>query len=134
MPADGWIAILRLATAWEFNEPRRAAIERLWRDPQMSLARRFALALECGIQDRLLPLLVQLAQKEEPMSVDDAQWLGLERVLKICEVRERYTEGGAGSTGVLCHDILRLGKESYSVLVDSRCARIDDYEQETQTR
>lgn len=98
------------------------------------LARRFALALECGIQDRLLPLLVQLAQKDEPMSVDDAQWLGLERVLKIREVRERYTEGGAGSTGVLCYDILRLGKESYSVLVDSRCARIDDYEQETQTR
>ncbi|KAI0700606.1 hypothetical protein BC835DRAFT_397625 [Cytidiella melzeri] len=87
-----WIAVLNLATMWQFDKYRVHAITRL-SAPSAGLTsgERVQLSLKYRIKSWLVPALNELAQRAEPMGLDDCKTLGLEYLLKICRVRERYT-------------------------------------------
>lgn len=75
---------------WRFQTFRRRAIEELQQQLAYIPATRVVLSTAYHIDDWMLPALHQLARRDKPMDSDDVRVMGLERVLKISQVRERY--------------------------------------------
>lgn len=88
--AEEWISVLKLSTMWQFDFYRNRAIKELTRHLDNDPARRLVLAFGYNVGNWLIPALQSLAQREEPMRMEEVKLLGMERVLKICEVREHY--------------------------------------------
>ncbi|KAI5997663.1 hypothetical protein F5J12DRAFT_851105 [Pisolithus orientalis] len=65
-----WISVLKLSTMWECTSLRAAAIS--WLDSN----------------SWLLPSLLALAQRHNPISVEEGRHLGIETALKLASVRE----------------------------------------------
>lgn len=87
----GWITVLYLATKWEMGFYRRAAIACLTSStlglvPEIKLH----LAMKCRVKAWFIPALNKLAQRPEPMGCDEHTLLGIDCVLKLCAVRERF--------------------------------------------
>ncbi|KAG6325991.1 hypothetical protein ID866_13098 [Astraeus odoratus] len=83
-----WTSVLKLATTWGFKDTRQAAIDAL-NDSQIGLVDRVVLAQTYDIKDWLLPALNQLAQRAEPISLEEAGRIGVDVALKMTWVRER---------------------------------------------
>jgi len=82
-----WASVLKLATMWEFTDLRLLAIRSLapmLDDP----IEQIDLAKNCDVKEWLLPAMNKLAQREQPMGIEDTARLGVETVLKIGAVRE----------------------------------------------
>jgi hypothetical protein len=89
MSSTEWTSVLKLSTMWGFDDIRDLAIQcmsLLSIDP----IERAALANEYSIDQWLLPALNELAQREEPISIEEARRLGWERALQIAAVRESF--------------------------------------------
>ena len=81
---------------WHFQQIRTIALENLpYSSVKKSPVEKVALAFQYDIKRWLLPGLNQLAQRPEPINVEDVQLLGLEVALKIAEVRESFTFGSS---------------------------------------
>ncbi|KAI6040629.1 hypothetical protein EDC04DRAFT_1460135 [Pisolithus marmoratus] len=78
---------------WEFTSLRTAAIS--WLDTsdaspcRSSHVERVMFAMQYGIKEWLLPSLLALAQRPEPISVEEGRQLGIETALKLASVREK---------------------------------------------
>ncbi|KAI6040626.1 hypothetical protein EDC04DRAFT_1459445 [Pisolithus marmoratus] len=86
---DQWISVLKLSTMWEFDELRNAAIQYL--DPssqRLHPVDKFVLALQYDIKKWLLPTLLELAARAEPINTEEGHRIGLENVVKLAAVRE----------------------------------------------
>ncbi|KAI6040619.1 hypothetical protein EDC04DRAFT_2566837, partial [Pisolithus marmoratus] len=86
---DQWISVLKLSTMWEFDELRNAAIQYL--DPssqRLHPVDKFVLALQYDIKKWLLPTLLELAARAEPINTEEGHRIGLEKVVKLAAVRE----------------------------------------------
>lgn len=117
---DAWISVLKLSRMWEMEELRVLALRHLkyptgWK----SAAEKLALALKHEIRDWIVPGVNELAKRPEPISVEDAQILGLETALKVAAVREslvtdglRLTAGCRIATNV---DFTQIIKEIFSL-------------------
>lgn len=84
-----WTSVLRLASLWSFDGLRDIAITNLTellKDP----VEKASLAGEFEVDEWLLPALNELAQREEPIGVEEARRLGWELALKIAAVRESF--------------------------------------------
>jgi len=74
---------------WQFQQIRAIALEHMpYTFVEISPVEKVALAFQYDIKQWLLPGLNQLAQRSEPVNVEDVQLLGLEVALKIAAVRE----------------------------------------------
>ncbi|KAI6043412.1 hypothetical protein EDC04DRAFT_2891036 [Pisolithus marmoratus] len=88
-----WISVLKLSTMWEFTSLRTAAIS--WLDTSGASAyrsdhvERIVFAMQYGIEEWLLPSLLALAQRPDPISVEEGRRLGIETALKLASVREK---------------------------------------------
>ncbi|KAI6040610.1 hypothetical protein EDC04DRAFT_2602387 [Pisolithus marmoratus] len=88
-----WVSVLKLSTMWEFANLRAAAIS--WLDTSdASLCRpdpveRVALATQYDIKEWLLPSLLALARRPDPIGVEEGRRLGIETALKLASVREK---------------------------------------------
>ncbi|KAI5983064.1 hypothetical protein EDD15DRAFT_2179700, partial [Pisolithus albus] len=88
-----WTSVLKLSTMWEFTTLREAAIS--WLDTSdASLYRsdpleKIVLANRYDIKEWLLPSLLALAQRPDPISIEEGRRLGLETALKLASVREK---------------------------------------------
>ncbi|KAI6163367.1 hypothetical protein EDD17DRAFT_1812868, partial [Pisolithus thermaeus] len=92
---DAWISVLKLSRMWEMEEPYSLALRNLkyptgWK----SAVEKLALALEHEITDWIVPGVNELARRQEPISVEDTQILGLETALKVAAVRESLVTDG----------------------------------------
>lgn len=85
-----WISVLRLSTMWEFTNLRTAAIS--WLDignGDLDHVDKIVLAMQYNIKEWLLPSLLALAQRPDPISVEEGRYLGIETALKLASVREK---------------------------------------------
>lgn len=89
MTGSEWTSVLKLSTMWGFEHLRELSIRNM-SDIVMDPVERAALASEYSIDEWLLPALNELAQREEPITVDEARRLGWETALKVAAVRESF--------------------------------------------
>jgi len=89
MTSTEWTSVLKLSTMWSFEDLRDLAIQAMT-DLPIDPIERAALADEFNVEEWLLPALNELAQREEPISVEEARRLGWERALQIAAVRESF--------------------------------------------
>ncbi|KAI6145016.1 hypothetical protein BKA82DRAFT_1002182 [Pisolithus tinctorius] len=91
---DEWISVLKLSRMWQMDDIQRAALGVLKRysTVEKSAAEKLALAMKYEIKDWIMPAIDELARRSEPISVEDAQILGLETALKVAAVRESTSE------------------------------------------
>lgn len=89
MSAMEWTSVLKLSTMWNFEDLRDLAIQTMSHLP-LDPVERAALASEYNIDEWLLPALNELAQREEPIGIKEANRLGWETALQIAAVRESF--------------------------------------------
>lgn len=92
---DQWTAVLRLATMWEFQSVREEAIKAIGLFP-LDAVDKLVLARDHEIAEWRLSSLLDLVEREEPMSMREFERLGAEMVLKIGRVRESMLRQRAG--------------------------------------
>ncbi|KAL4076913.1 hypothetical protein V8B97DRAFT_1938176 [Scleroderma yunnanense] len=85
---EEWVAVLKLSTMWEFDGLRKAAIDTLSVSKITAITKLVA-AKQYNIDEWLLPALLALAQRPEPISVEEAHRIGLETTVKLASVREK---------------------------------------------
>ena len=86
-----WISVLKLSTMWEFGGLRRSAIDNLdGGSNPLNPVDKFLLALRYDVTEWTLSALLKLAQRPEPISIEEGRKLGLETALKIASVREKF--------------------------------------------
>ncbi|KAI6015577.1 hypothetical protein EDC04DRAFT_643623 [Pisolithus marmoratus] len=86
---DGWISVLKLSRMWQMEELHRAALNHLkYSAVRKGAVEKLALALELEIEHWIMPGVNELARRSQPISIEDAQILGLETALKVAAVRE----------------------------------------------
>lgn len=90
MDFTDWTSVLKLSTMWSFDLLRELAIHTMAELPGVSPVEKAALANEYQIDEWLLPALNELAQREEPISINEAHRLGWEMALQIAAVRESF--------------------------------------------
>ena len=95
-----WTSVLKLSTMWEFDGPRNAAIRHLDSlEHPIDPIDKVVLATQYEIKEWLLPALLKLAQRSEPISIEESRRIGLETTVKLASVREkvRLTASSASS-------------------------------------
>lgn len=85
-----WTSVLKLSTMWNFEGLRSLAIQSMSGLPDNDAVEKAALAGEYQIDEWLLPALNELAQREEPISIEEARRLGWEVALQLSAVRESF--------------------------------------------
>ena len=84
---DQWTSVLKLAILWEFDLVRQAALDHLEREPaadRIFLGQAFNLDFEYW----LLPAMHEIVRRHKPISVEEANLIGLDTTLKLASVRE----------------------------------------------
>jgi hypothetical protein len=84
---DEWISVLKLSTMWDFLEMRELAINELSLWP-IDWITKIVLARQYKISQWLFAAYEGLAKRKEPISVAEAQQLGLTTVIRIVQIRE----------------------------------------------
>lgn len=85
---EEWTGILKLSKMWSFTRVQEFAIQQM--EPMLATKPldKVALAQDYGVTEWLVPALLQLARREEPIGLEDVRKLGLDTALKLADVRE----------------------------------------------
>ncbi|KAF8833800.1 hypothetical protein BDN67DRAFT_873446, partial [Paxillus ammoniavirescens] len=83
-----WTSALKLASLWDFDGVREKAIEAL-EALDITPVDKLALAMQYNIEQWMIPAINAIAQRPEPIGVEDVDRLGLDVALKIALVREQ---------------------------------------------
>ncbi|KIM62352.1 hypothetical protein SCLCIDRAFT_25084 [Scleroderma citrinum Foug A] len=98
--SEEWISVLKLSNMWQFQQVRTLALQKLpYKSVRKTAAEKVALAFQYDIEKWLLPGLNELARRQQPISVEDVQLLGLEVALKVAAVRESHVSQSPGIFG-----------------------------------
>ncbi|KAG6914654.1 hypothetical protein DXG01_016097 [Tephrocybe rancida] len=84
---EEWVAILKLSTQWKMLEIRNMAIHHLTL-ATIPVADRIAFAQKYDVSNWLRSALITLVHRNESISIDEAEKIGLELSLKICRMRD----------------------------------------------
>ncbi|EAU91897.1 hypothetical protein CC1G_04664 [Coprinopsis cinerea okayama7 len=88
--AEEWEGVLKLADMWQMEYFKTRAISKLreilFRDP----ATRIVHSRKYNIDEWLLPAYEQLVTRSDPITIEEANLIGLETTLKLCAIRESY--------------------------------------------
>ncbi|KAJ2915774.1 hypothetical protein MD484_g4629, partial [Candolleomyces efflorescens] len=103
---EQWKAVLRLSSKWFFNDVRQRAIAAV-NAIDVSLLERIEMAREHHVSAWLLDGYRKLASRSEPITVEEAESLGLRKAILLCGLRERYT-GGWNSSSTREREVLAL--------------------------
>ena len=86
-----WISVLKLSTMWEFSGLRKSAIKNLDRGSNLlDPIDKLLLAQRYNVKEWIMPALLKLAQRPEPISIKEGHRLGLETALNIAAIREEF--------------------------------------------
>ena len=98
-----WTSVLKLSTMWEFEGPRNAAIRHLDSlEPPIDPIDKVVLAMQYEIKEWLLPALLKLAQRSEPISIEEGRRIGFETTVKLASVREKVMLTGSSNSCGYC--------------------------------
>jgi hypothetical protein len=91
-PLKAWISILRQSTRWNFKDLQLLATEKVkvhykQADPVEILR----LGQEYHIHELVVHGYTELSLRQKPLSLAEAEELGLHNILLICQLRERAT-------------------------------------------
>lgn len=88
---------------WEMEAIRALAIEKIDKKP-LDPVQKYLAAVEMKVDQWIVPALLEIAQRPEPLSMHDYEVLGIDCVLRLARVREsvpfRLSAGGAISGAV----------------------------------
>lgn len=84
---DDWAAALELAVLWEFERVRDFIVKRV--QETGTLAEQIVTARRLDMQDWCWDVCAKICQRREPLTLIEAQRLGLEDTVRISGVRER---------------------------------------------
>lgn len=84
---DDWAAALELALLWGFEQVCEFIAARV--KETGTLAEQIVTARRLDMQDWCWDVCAQLSQRQEPLSIGEAQRLGLEDTVRISQVREK---------------------------------------------
>ncbi|KAI6140400.1 hypothetical protein BKA82DRAFT_4178869 [Pisolithus tinctorius] len=87
---EQWTSVLKLSTAWSFEKLRQASIDALI-ESGIGAVDRVVLSQQYDIKGWLLPALNELAKRPEPITLEEANQMGVDIALKLASVRERVT-------------------------------------------
>ncbi|KAJ7876096.1 hypothetical protein B0H14DRAFT_2283410, partial [Mycena olivaceomarginata] len=86
---DEWVSVLKLANLWDFIEVRNFAIEKLTLYAgSLDCIERILFARQFDVSAWLQSGYVELAQRKAFISSKEAEKIGWETALQICELRE----------------------------------------------
>ena len=78
---DQWVSVLKLSTEWEFHALRTAAIDHLTTlNGSIDPVDKLVMAIKYKITEWMLPTLLKLAQRAEPISMEE----GNQRCRQTC--------------------------------------------------
>jgi len=92
-----WTSVLKLATMWEFDEIRKLAIRKM-SALDIDTVEKVVIARDYQVGEWLVPTINTLAQREQPLGVQDVNRLGWDYVLKVAEVRESLSSPNSGGS------------------------------------
>ncbi|KAI6143975.1 hypothetical protein BKA82DRAFT_748425 [Pisolithus tinctorius] len=87
---EQWTSVLKLSTAWNFEKLRQASIHALLKS-NIGAVDRVVLSQQYDIKGWLLPALNELAKRPEPITLEEANRMGIDIALRLASVRERVT-------------------------------------------
>jgi len=89
-----WIAVLRLAHMWGFDNVRKKAVEMLGKDSELSqnTLERLKLANEFFIDDWIRQACRELITRDKALSQEEAPWLGPDFLQNMAKAREERTK------------------------------------------
>ncbi|KAG6893886.1 hypothetical protein C0992_008292, partial [Termitomyces sp. T32_za158] len=96
MTADEWISVLKLASKWKMLDIRQAAIGALDTQPWLL---KIVLAREYGVLTWLQDGYLDFKDRQESLSMNDFQTLGLHTALKLVNMREESLLGNREEVG-----------------------------------
>ena len=86
---DEWISVLKLANMWQLEHIRTRALQNLeYKRVRKSAVEKVVLAFQYDVKQWITPGLNELARRQEPISMEDVELLGLDVALKVAAVRE----------------------------------------------
>jgi len=94
-----WSAVLHLSTMWAFDKVRDLAIDQIDGLTQPAMDR-LDLAMKCQVSKWLEPAYVELCTREELLTLEDAERLGIRRFCALSQIREK--RGRAIKSGSYC--------------------------------
>ncbi|KAI1782171.1 hypothetical protein LXA43DRAFT_1149423, partial [Ganoderma leucocontextum] len=83
--AGSWLPVLKLASLWQFPGLREKALKYLKSEGCMT---RLHVARQYGVEDWFLPALKDLIAREEPLTADEINQLGVDFAVKVIALRE----------------------------------------------
>ena len=112
-----WSSILDLSTRWGFTSIRELAIRCI--KPPNPLTR-IVLARKHGVEQWILPALLELCQRPEPLSIEEARLMDFEDVVLVGSVRQAVRSSTLRVRGVEIRSCIRAWKrgESWSPVSD----------------
>ncbi|KAI0071179.1 hypothetical protein K474DRAFT_1776334 [Panus rudis PR-1116 ss-1] len=94
---DEWTSILELATKWDFASIRALAIRSI-QSLDISPVDRIAISTKYDIADRwTMKAYIALCERPEPLSLAEADQLGLNTVVRIAQIREQLRRSGTSA-------------------------------------
>ncbi|KAF7356244.1 hypothetical protein MVEN_00955900 [Mycena venus] len=88
MTKEEWISVLKLSTKWYFLDTRNLAIDQLNSRADMGGVDRILLARQYDVPNWLQMGYADLARRTAGISREDAEKIGWETALQLCQVRE----------------------------------------------
>ena len=86
-----WCNLLSISHRYECKcAHARSIIEIKKLDPPLGDATKIAMSKKFGVDEWLLPACVALVERKEPLSYVEAEKLGLEITVLLCEAREKF--------------------------------------------
>jgi hypothetical protein len=101
LDTSSWLSVLRLSSMWQMTSLRKIAINQMDElFTSSDASERLIIAEEFDVSEWILTALTQLICRGEPVSMVDAENIGIERALKVaaCRERIRYSLVSEGQT------------------------------------
>lgn len=128
MSIEEWTSVLKLSTMWDFLDTRALALQNLAKT-KMDLVTKVLIAKQYKIHDWLFAGYEALAKRTSPISLSEAERLGLTTTVQLYLIRE---EGAATiprkRTTMVSYDGGRTYKQEYTEIGPINRER-DDYSQ-----
>ncbi len=94
---DNWTSILSLADRWDFEETKNLAALELGKKQGLQIVSKITLYQKYHVHKQFIePLYTLLSERDNPLSLDEAQTLGIESTIRISTARELFHASRSG--------------------------------------
>jgi len=90
---DDWCNLLSISHRYECEGAHKRSIKEINKlDLSIGDADKIAMAKKFGVEEWLLPACVGLVERQDPLTHDEAEKLGLDMTVLVSEAREKYIQ------------------------------------------